>query len=136
MISPVTRDDGKEIDAGLRAINELLYYNHERYVKEGCITKGNSPRAFWSMKCANSWRAMVGFKRAKQSAVEGSSIINTRFEEELKHGVDILRYILALEPKHIFSDNYRRAMLSADYNRVGERMRQQDDYNPETVYAL
>ena len=115
------RDDGREIDSGIRKINEDIYYDHEQYKKDGGLKKGNMPKKFWSIKCSNSIRMMQGFKRAKPSAVSGSSNMSNRYEEEMKHAPDTTRYVDAMQPHYIryidpqtrFEMEYRNALPTA-----------------------
>jgi len=94
-------DDGREIDSGIRKINEDLYYDHEAFKRDGVLKKGNMPKIFWSKYCANSIRMMQGFKRAKPSTVDGSSNVNERYEQDMKHASDATRYVQALCPRFV-----------------------------------
>ena len=109
MLAKVTKDNGGEIDAGLRDLNEQYWYDANKPVG-----KGNEPMMRYSDTCVNSYRCAQSFKRSKPSSVEGASLVNSRFEEEFKHGVDVDRYYRAMQPHYSrpFSEQeYRRSQL-------------------------
>jgi hypothetical protein len=94
-LSPVTKENGKEKDAGHRQIREELHYDALKKIE-----KGNLPNLYFTTRAVNTYRAISGFKTKKPSPVDGASIINSQYEEELEHAVAVLRYILALKPTY------------------------------------
>jgi hypothetical protein len=95
IISPVTKENGKEKDAGHRQIREELHYDALRD-----IGKGNMPNMYFTTRVVNTYRAIAGFKTKKPSSIDGASIINSQYEEELEHGVAVCRYTLAMKPEY------------------------------------
>ena len=92
VVNPAKEGKG-QIAAGHKDILALLYYD-----KSKPIGKGNTPGMLFSNRCQNTTRCVMNYRFAKPSQREGAAPVTQKPEEEYKHGIDPIRYLLALKP--------------------------------------
>jgi len=80
-----------DLDFGHKKVQQLLYFDRERYISDGGMVEDNHPRLFVFRRCRNIISALskYGFKTEGEGVAKS---LTSRVEQDFKDFADVVRY--------------------------------------------